>query len=99
MTPEQKVKAKIRSAFKARGIWYCTPVGGPYGNAGVPDFLACVKGRMLGVEAKAERGRVTALQAKCHSEIVKSGGDVLIVGPGDLADLDATLDTMMGLGT
>ena len=42
--------------------YYAMPIGTGYGNSGVPDFLCCVNGRFVAVEAKALRGKATALQ-------------------------------------
>jgi pantoate kinase len=73
-TPEAKVKAHIKKILQLHGIYYAMPMGTGYGNAGVPDFLCCVRGGFVAVEAKANGGQVTALQQKNLSEIEASGG-------------------------
>jgi len=60
MTPEGKVKAKVKAVLKARGIWYFMPQNMGMGSSGVPDFICCIPltkdgqyGRLLGIETKA----------------------------------------------
>jgi Holliday junction resolvase len=79
MTPESKVKAKIKKILLEHGIYYAMPHGAGYGNAGVPDFLCCVKGYFLAIEAKAKGGKPTALQVKNMEDIKQSGGVSLVV--------------------
>lgn len=95
-TPEQKVKAKIRATLRALDHWYCTPIGSAYGHAGVPDFLVCVRGRFVGIEAKAASGRLTALQSKVHTDISRSGGGVLVIDPSNVDQLPALLQQHTG---
>ena len=78
-TPEGKVKDRIKKILKAHNIYYAMPMGTGYGNAGVPDFLCCVKGMFVGVEAKADKGQPTALQLKNMSAIEASGGHAWLV--------------------
>jgi pantoate kinase len=77
-TPEKLVKNKIKVILQDGGVYYAMPIGSGYGNAGVPDFLACVNGRFLAVEAKAGKGKTTALQ-DAHLEKIKTAGGVSMV--------------------
>jgi len=60
-------------------VYYAMPMGTGYGNSGVPDFLCCIKGTFLAIEAKAGKGETTALQKKNIREIEDSGGDAWVV--------------------
>jgi len=73
-TPEAKVKGKIKKILKEHNIYYAMPMGTGYGNAGVPDFLCCLNGKFLAVEAKANGGVPTALQHKHLDNIHDAGG-------------------------
>ena len=86
-TPEAKVKAKIKAILKAHNVYYAMPIGTGYGNSGVPDFLCCVNGKFLAIEAKAGKGTPTALQEKNLQAIVDSGGDAWVVNETNLEDL------------
>jgi len=79
MTPEAKVKAKVRKLLQEVGAYYAMPLTGGYGNSGVPDFLICKDGKFYGIECKANGGKPTALQLKHLDDIRKAGGIALIV--------------------
>jgi pantoate kinase len=83
-TPEAKVKAKIKKILKDYGVYYAMPIGTGYGNSGVPDFLCCVNGKFVAIEAKAGKGQATALQLKNLSEINKAGGYTCIINETNL---------------
>ena len=78
-TPESKVKTKIKAILKEQGVYYAMPIGTGYGNAGVPDFLCCVNGRFLAIEAKANGGQTTALQDKNLRDIAAANGITLVI--------------------
>jgi pantoate kinase len=98
-TPEAKVKAKIKAILKAYKAYYAMPIGTGYGNSGVPDFLVCLNGEFLAIEAKAGRGVPTALQEKNMREIKEAGGRALVINEEslELEILEAILDNMQCL--
>jgi hypothetical protein len=91
MTPEGKVKDKVKRLLKAMDIYYAMPATGGYGASGVPDFLVCLKGKFIGVECKAGKGKPTALQLKNLAEIEASGGIAVIVNEDNLAQFEETI--------
>jgi hypothetical protein len=91
MTPEGKVKAKVKKVLNEIGAYYTMPVTGGYGNSGVPDFLICIKGRFFGIECKANGGKATALQLKNHEDIRKAGGIAVIVDETNVDNLKEEL--------
>jgi len=93
-TPEAKVKAKIKAILKAHGAYYAMPIGTGLGNSGVPDFLCCVNGKFLGIEAKAGRGVPTALQEKNLREIDRAGGLTLVITEENIDVLEMMLEAM-----
>jgi hypothetical protein len=90
-TPEAKVKAKIKAILKEHNIYYAMPIGSGYGNAGVPDFLCCVNGYFVAIEAKAGKGQATALQLKNLRDINASGGYTCIINETNLDYLKAVI--------
>ena len=98
-TPEAKVKAKIKATLKKHGAYYAMPIGTGYGNSGVPDFLVCLGGEFLGIEAKAGKNKPTALQEKNMREIESAGGRALVVtdDPITMNVLEAVLENMKEL--
>jgi hypothetical protein len=95
-TPEAKVKAKIKAILKAHGAYYAMPIGTGYGSSGVPDFLVCLNGEFLAIEAKAGKGVPTALQLKNLREIETAGGRTLVINEQslELKVLEAILENM-----
>ena len=83
-TPEAKVKAKIRATLKEHNVYYAMPIGTGYGNSGVPDFLCCVNGKFVAIEAKAGKGQATALQLKNLAQINNAGGYTCIINETNL---------------
>lgn len=83
-TPEAKVKAKIKAILKEHNVYYAMPIGSGYGNSGVPDFLCCVNGQFVAIEAKAGKNEPTALQLKNLKEINASGGYTLVINENNM---------------
>ena len=93
MTPEGKVKAKIKSWLSRTfpSVFQFMPVSNGMGKHGIPDHIACVPivitqymvgqtiGVFVGIEAKTAKGVVSKHQARCMAEIVAAGGIVEVV--------------------
>jgi hypothetical protein len=96
-TPEAKVKAKIKVILKTYKAYYAMPIGTGYGSSGVPDFLVCLNGEFLAIEAKAGKGVPTALQEKNLKQIREAGGRALVINEEslELKILEAILDNML----
>jgi len=91
-TPEAKVKAKIKAILKEHGVYYAMPIGTGLGNSGVPDFLCCVHGSFIAIEAKAGKGKLTALQVKNLTDVMKSKGIALVINEINLTVLEEILN-------
>lgn len=90
MTPEAKVKKAVRAILSDLGAYYVMPVTGGYGSSGAPDFVACYRGRFIGIECKAGDNKPTALQKKNLDDIKRAGGMSFVVwesGVDKLKDL------------
>lgn len=87
MTPEAKVKKKVRDVLKALGAYYVMPITGGYGNSGAPDFVVCLRGRFIGIECKAGKGKTTALQEKNLAQIRSAGGLAIVINEENINEL------------
>lgn len=87
VTPESKVKKRVKEVLKNLGAYYVMPVTSGYGNSGAPDFLVCHKGRFIGIECKAGKGKTTALQDKNLDLIRQSGGLALVINEENVEQL------------
>ena len=83
-TPEAKVKKQIRALLDEAAVYYAMPIGTGYGNSGVPDFLICAGGRFIAVEAKAGKGKTTALQDMHLEKIRRCGGQAMVINETNL---------------
>ena len=92
MTPERKVKMKVGLTLKKLGAYHCTPVTGGFGNSGVPDLLVCYKGRFIGIECKAGKGKLTALQQHNLNAIGLSGGIALVINETNVTELQQLIE-------
>jgi pantoate kinase len=88
-TPESLIKAQIRAILKKHNVYYAMPIGTGYGNSGVPDFLCCVNGLFIAIEAKSGNNKPTALQNKNIREIQDAGGIALVINEFNVADIEA----------
>ena len=79
-TPEGKIKRWLDKSLKELDVWFYSPQSGPFGKAGIPDRVAIVKGRFVGIECKADKNKKpTALQTKTMKEIEMNGGKCFLV--------------------
>ena len=79
-TPEGKIKRWLDKSLKELGVWFYSPQAGPFGKAGIPDRVAIVRGRFVGIECKADKSKKpTALQTKTMKEIEMQGGKCFLV--------------------
>jgi hypothetical protein len=91
MTPEGKIKAKVKTVLKELDAYYAMPATGGYGSSGVPDFLICKAGRFYGIECKANGGKPTALQLSNLKKIEEAGGVSLVVDESNINQLKELL--------
>jgi Holliday junction resolvase len=96
-TPEKIIKTKISKELKARGddVYYFCPATGGYGRSGVPDFICCVRGVFLAIEAKAGGNKTTPLQDVELDKIRVAGGEPLILDEDTVDLLGPILDRLI----
>ena len=95
MTPERRVKAKVRKVLDKLGAYYTMPVTGGFGNSGAPDFLVCLDSRFIGIECKAGKNTTTPLQEKNLRQIERSGGIALVVNDENVDAFETELSSVI----
>ena len=78
-TPEKKVKDKVKKILDKLKCYHFMPATGGYGASGVPDIIACHKGKFVAIECKANGNKPTAPQQKHLREISIAGGTSLLI--------------------
>ncbi len=73
MTPEGKVKKEIKAYLDSLGAYYFMPVQTGYGAKTI-DFLCCVRGQFVGIEAKAPGEVPTKFQSLTMTAMHNAGG-------------------------
>jgi hypothetical protein len=68
MTPEGKVKKKVKVYLQSIGAWYYMPVTNGMGRVGCPDILVCYRGLFMAFETKAP-GKIKNVTANQEREI------------------------------
>jgi Holliday junction resolvase len=94
-TPESRVKAKVSAILKKHNVYFFYPATGGYGRSGIPDVIACVRGRFVGIECKAGDNNPTALQQRELQRIIDSLGRALVVRETNLDELDLLIKELV----
>ena len=91
MTPEKKVKEKVKALCKRYGAYYAMPVMQGMANNGTPDILVGHAGHFAGVEVKAGSNKPTKLQLARLLEIRRAGCTALVINERNLGLLERWL--------
>lgn len=94
LTPESKVKARVKKILDAHGAYYFFPATGGYGRSGVPDIIVCFKGRFIGIECKAGKNEPTALQYAEMDRVANAGGHAMWVNEDTVNLVEHVLNNM-----
>lgn len=81
MGEEKNFENRVKKFLKSEGIFYVKYFANGYTQAGIPDILACHNGIFLGIEVKAEGGKLSELQKVKLREIAEAGGGAVVVFP------------------
>lgn len=95
MHDEKKFETQIKAYLKSKGVYYFKFFANAFTPVGIPDIIACVNGRFVGIEVKAENGRPSELQKYNVERIKASGGIALIVYPKDFDKLKAVVEKLL----
>ena len=95
MTPEGKVKEDIKKMLRKYDAYWFMPVSNGMGAPSL-DFLVCVRGMYVGIEAKAPGKKATARQVMTMDSIRDSGGYAFVCD-GDIKELETNIIKIMML--
>lgn len=88
-TPEGKVKQRVKELLDELGCYWFMPVANGYSSSGVPDIIACVNGRFVGIETKSKFSShiLTTLQELNLNKIKANGGVAIVVNEDNVEEL------------
>ena len=95
MTPEAKVKAKVKKLLDELRIYYFFPATHGYGRSGVPDIIGCFMGLFVAIECKAGKGQLTALQKREIERIIEAGGFTFVAREDNIDELKEKLTCLI----
>jgi len=73
---EAAINRKIQKLIEKEGGYVIKTIA--TNRAGVPDILACIRGKFIAIEGKTETGVVSALQKAHIAKIQKAGGIAIV---------------------
>ena len=101
MTPEGKVKARIKKVLDAYKdthghIWWFMPVQNGMGAA-VVDYIGWVRGRAFAIEAKEDGKHPTPRQEGTLAEMASAGAQTFVVDGGKNYPIERLIEWLNGL--
>ena len=76
---EGTIRRAVIKELRRRGVYHIPYPAGPYARRGVPDLLACIGGRFVGLELKRPGAEPSPHQLLEHGRIEAAGGSVFVV--------------------
>lgn len=84
MAAEKVFENKIKKYLDSLpNCWYFKFWAGPYSKSGIPDIIALINGKFVGIEVKGPKGVASELQKRNIRLINKCGGYGVILYPKD----------------
>ena len=84
MTPEGKIKHAINKVLdKYKGLYKFMPVPGGLGPSSL-DYILCVNGTFVAIEAKAPGKKPTQRQRFIMGQIERAGGIVFLIDSAEM---------------
>lgn len=77
-TIENQIKRYLDKLESDGKAWHMKIHGSMFQKAGVPDIIACINGRFVGIEVKRPGGIVSEVQKYHIEKINKSGGAAFV---------------------
>ena len=86
-TPESKVKKRVKKILDDIGAYHFSPMATGFGRSGVPDIIACYKGKFIGIECKSGDNKPTLLQLRNIEDIKRTEGYAIVVNESNIGAL------------
>lgn len=94
MAEEKTFENKVKKYLKEKNIWHVKYFANTFTKVGVPDILACVNGKFLAIELKAEKGKVSELQEYNIDKIKESGGIAIVLRPSKFEEFKKLIEVL-----
>ena len=94
MAQEKNFENKIKLYLKSHDHYFVKYFANRMTKVGVPDILACINGKFVGIEVKSSTGKPSELQIHNVKKINDSGGYAMIVSPDQWELLKMVIGTL-----
>jgi Holliday junction resolvase len=94
MAQEKIFENKIKSYLKSIGAYFIKTHGDRFSKVGTPDIIACVNGRFVAIEVKAENGKPSELQLYHLEQITNAGGISYLLYPKDFEQFKKDMEEL-----
>lgn len=91
---EKWVKTQVTNYLKVKEVYYFYPVASGYMSVGIPDIVACVQGRFVGIECKAGKNKPTVIQERNIAAIQSNGGVAMVINENNLDHMRMVIDEL-----
>lgn len=98
MAQEKNYENKIKKFLKEKNIWHVKYFANAFTKSGIPDILACVNGKFIAIEVKADNGKPSELQLYHQQKIKESGGKAYILYPKDFEQFKRDIESEVNNG-
>ena len=95
MAEEKNFENKVKRWLKSKGIYHFKYFANAFTPVGIPDLIACVNGRFVGIELKKQKGKTTPLQDYNLEQIKKSGGIAIVLRPSDFEKFKKNIEDLL----
>jgi len=95
MKKEADVKDRIKGILTEAGAWFFMPVQTGYGARGIPDFIVCLGGMFVGIEAKFGKNTESAWQIRQGAGITASQGTYMVINDKNVDELEHILADLL----
>lgn len=92
---EADVKEEIKRILTGAGAWFFMPVQNGYGVRGIPDFVVCLSGLFLGIEAKFGKGVESEWQKRQGAGIERARGTYMVINEKNIHKLEQLLSALL----
>ena len=96
ITPEKKVKRMVEGILKEFGAYHFFTFSSGFSSSGIPDITGCYMGRFFGIECKAGKNTLSALQRMQLDRISDAGGHTLVINEENVEDVREMLMNIRG---
>lgn len=80
--------------MKEQNCWYLKTWSNGIQRSGIPDIIACINGWFIGIEVKAENGKISELQKHEIKTIHEANGIAIVLFPDQFEEFKELVECL-----